>query len=70
MKIKRMNFETLNDDLSTHTLSIIIQGDKPGLMINEMVTHDDCSNSETVQVSQDATHALYLALHKIYSVKP
>ena len=70
MKMKRMNFETLNDDLSTHILSIIISGDKPGLMINEMVTHDDCSNSETVQVYPDATHALYLALHKIYSAKP
>jgi hypothetical protein len=65
-----MNFETLNDDLSTHILSIIISGDKPELMINEMVTHADGSNSETVQVSQDQTHALYLALHNIYLVKP
>ena len=70
MKIKRMNFETLNDDLSTHTLSIIIQGDKPELMINENFTNNDESNSETVQVSRDQTHALYLALHNIYSAKP
>jgi hypothetical protein len=70
MKMKRMNFETLNDDLSTHILSIIISGDKPELMINEMVTNADGSNSETVQISQDSTYALYLALHKIYSAKP
>ena len=70
MKMKRMNFETLNDDLSTHIVSIIISGDKPELMINEMVTNADGSNSETVQVSQDQTHALYLVLHKIYSAKP
>lgn len=65
--MKRMNFETLNDDLSTHILSIIISGDKPELMINEMVTNTDGPNSETVQISQDSTYALYLALHKIYS---
>jgi hypothetical protein len=70
MKMKRMNFEILNDDLSTHILSIIISGDKPELMINEMVTNANESNSETVQVSQDQTYALYLSLHKIYSVKP
>ena len=65
-----MNFETLNDDLSTHMVSIIISGDKPELMINEMITNTDGSNFETVQVSQDQTHALYLALHNIYSAKP
>ena len=69
MKMKRMNFETLNDDLSTHMVSIIISGDKPELMINEMVTNADGSNSETVQVLQDQTHALYLALHEIFSAK-
>jgi hypothetical protein len=69
MKMKRMNFETLNDDLSTHMVSIIISGDKPKLMINEMVTNADGSNSETVQVSQNQTHALYLALHEIFSAK-
>jgi hypothetical protein len=70
MKMKRMNFETLNDDLSTHIVSIIISGDKPELMINEMVTNADGFNSETVQVSQDQTHALYLVLHNIYLAKP
>jgi hypothetical protein len=70
MKMKRMNFETLNDNLSTHTLSIIISGNKPELMINETTKDSDEDNCETVQVSQDATHALYLALHSIYLAKP
>jgi hypothetical protein len=70
MKIKSMNFETLNDDHSTHSVSIIISGNKPELMINETTKNSGEDNCETVHVSQDPTHALYLALHSIYSAKP
>jgi hypothetical protein len=66
MKFQQMDFEIIRTDGQDHKVSIIIAGVKPELMINERVGDD----FETVQVHFEATHALYLALHKIYSAKP
>ena len=66
MRFQQMDFEIIRTDGKDHKVSIIIAGVKPELMINERVGDD----FETVQVHFEATHALYLALHKIYSAKP
>jgi len=66
MRFQQIQFNSIKNDEKEHTVSIIISGDKPELMINERLGDE----FETVQVHSDATHALYLALHKIYSAKP
>jgi hypothetical protein len=66
MKFQQMDFEIIRTDGQDHKVSIIIAGAKPELMINERLGDE----FETVQVHFEATHALYLALHKIYSAKP
>ena len=66
MRFQQIDFQSIKNDGREHKVSIIISGDKPELMINERQGDE----FETVQVHPDATHALYLALHKIYSAKP
>lgn len=66
MKFKKIDFSHTQDDGQEHKVSIIIVGFKPELLINEHRGND----RETVQVHPEATHALYLALHAIYSAKP
>lgn len=66
MRFQQMDFHLVRTDGQDHKVSIIIAGVKPELMINERVGDE----FETVQVHSEATHALYLALHKIYSAKP
>lgn len=63
MIFQQIDFQSTRDDGQEHKVSIIIAGDKPELMINERNGFE----FETVQVHTEATHALYLALHKIYS---
>jgi hypothetical protein len=63
MRFEQMDFQYRKNDGVGHKVSIIISGDKPSLMINEKHGFE----METVQVHAEATHALYLALHKIYS---
>lgn len=77
MNLKRMDYQSIVDG-ERHCVSIIINGKNPELMITESTGSDDTdhhdfiepSSIETVQVNSEITHALYLALHKIYSVKP
>jgi hypothetical protein len=66
MRFQQIDFQQTKNDGQEHKVSIIISGDKPELMINERLGDE----FETVQVHREATHALYLALHKIYSAKP
>jgi hypothetical protein len=66
MRFEKMDFQYRERDGKGHKVSIIISGDIPELMINERNGFE----VETVQVHSEATHALYLALHKIYSAKP
>jgi hypothetical protein len=61
-----MDFHLIRTDGKEHKVSIIVAGAKPELIINERQGDE----FETVQVHAEATHALYLSLHKIYSAKP
>lgn len=65
MRFQQMDFHLTRTDGQDHKVSIIIAGKKPELMINERLGDE----FETVQVHFEATHALYLALHKIYLEK-
>jgi hypothetical protein len=66
MRFQQIEFHSIKNDGQEHKVSIIVAGAKPELIINERLGDE----FETVQVHAEATHALYLALHKIYSVKP
>lgn len=66
MRFQQMDFHLIRTDGKEHKVSIIVAGAKPELIINERQGDE----FETVQVHSEATHALYLALHKIYSAKP
>jgi hypothetical protein len=74
MIFKKIDYETILDMFS-YKISIIISGETPELMIAEICNYsedhdEDEDEINTVQVSSEATEALYLALHKIYSAKP
>jgi hypothetical protein len=66
MRFQEIEFHSIKNDGRGHKVSIIVAGAKPELIINERQGDE----FETVQVHAEATHALYLALHKIYSAKP
>ena len=66
MIFEEIDFRFIDDNGSFSKLSIVISGDKPELMISEFIV----DKLEIVQINVEATHALYLALHKIYSAKP
>ena len=65
MRFQQMDFHLIRTDGKEHKVSIIVAGAKPELIINE----SQGDEFETVQVHAEATHALYLALQKIYSAK-